>query len=203
MEEKKTIRKDLIGKRDSLNTNVWIENSNIIQRNIMRSELYNSADCILCYADFHGEVGTLTIIENALMSGKHIFLPKVVENFIEARMEFYEVFSTNELIGGYKGIMEPTGNVERVFDYEAYKDKNVLMLVPGVAFSKDGYRLGYGKGYYDHYLCDKPNILKCGLCFSMQIIDDLPVNENDVKMDMIISERTSFEEINKYILIRG
>lgn len=197
MEEKKEIRKTLIVKRDSLNPDVWSQYSNSIQRNIIKSDIYKKADCILCYADFHGEVGTLTLIEDALINNKKVYLPKVIENFDESRMEFYRIFSTFELIGGYKGIMEPTGNVSRVFNYDEHANENILILVPGVAFDKDFNRLGYGKGYYDNYLKDKLSMLKCGLCFSMQILDNVPASEQDIKLDYLITENTSVSDINK------
>lgn len=195
MGDKKSIRKELIEKRDAIPFDVWNKLSNDIQRTVIRSDLYKKADCILCYSDFHREVGTLTIIEDALINGKKIFLPKVLENFTEARMDFYEIFSTVELIDGYKGILEPTGNKQRTFDPNNFIDKNILMLVPGVAFTPDNYRLGYGKGYYDNYLKDKESIVKCALCFSMQIVDSFEVFDSDIKMDMLITENTKLSEL--------
>lgn len=197
MEDKKSIRKDLITKRDAVSNELWNQDSMAIQRTLLQSDIYKKCDCLLSYADYHGEVGTLMLVEDALMSGKRVFLPKVLDNFTEARMEFYEIFSTNELISGYKGIPEPTGNRERTFDYAKWEDKNILMTVPGVAFSKDNYyRLGYGLGYYDRYLEDKPAIVKCGLCFSMQVKDEVPVNETDIRMDFLVTEETTLSEIN-------
>ena len=89
MGDKKSIRKELIEKRDAIPFDVWNKLSNDIQRTVIRSDLYKKADCILCYSDFHREVGTLTIIEDALINGKKIFLPKVLENFTEARTIFF------------------------------------------------------------------------------------------------------------------
>ena len=195
---KKEIRGDLIEQRDSLSNDIWIANSNRIQRTLIRSKLFNDCDALLVYADFHGEVGTLMLVDEALILGKAVFLPKVLENFTEARMEFYRIYSSTELVNGYKGIREPTGSIERAFNYGDYKGKNVLMLVPGVAFDKRGYRLGYGKGYYDNYLKDKEKILTVGICFDMQICDDLPVTENDIKLDYLISEKTDAAEIDNW-----
>lgn len=196
MEDKAAIRKRIIVSRDALAADLWDEKSVKIQKNIMKSELYKSADCLMIYADFHGEVGTFLLIEDALLKGKHVFLPKVLENFTESRMEFYEIFSSAELLNGYKGIKEPTGNLQRTFDYDKYQASTLLMLVPGVAFSKEGYRIGYGKGYYDIYLADKPLIIKCGMCFDMQIVDDIPYEATDIKMDLIIGEDTKVEDID-------
>lgn len=198
MAEKKEIRKQMISDRDGLLMDAWNTKSGVIERNILRSKLYKDCDALMVYADFHGEVGTTILIEDALLKGKKVFLPKAIENFDEAKMEFYQITSTFELVSGYKGIKEPMGNSQRAFNYEKFAGKKILMLVPGVAFDKNGYRLGYGKGYYDNYLSDKPDIVKCGICFTMQLTDDLPVNEHDVKMDHIITEDTPFSEINKY-----
>ena len=61
------------------------------------------------------------------------------------------------------------------------------MIIPGLAFDKDNNRLGYGMGYYDNYLKDK-NVYKIGICYKEQIIDSIPVDNNDVKMDLVISD---------------
>ena len=197
MEDKREIRKDLIQKRDSINGRDWEVNSKEIQKTIIQSTLYKKADCIMTYADFHGEVGTLMIVEDALLSGKRVFLPKVLDNFTEKKMEFYEIFSTVDLISGYKGIMEPTGNRQRTFNYNEWADKTVLMTVPGVVFDSRNFRMGYGMGYYDKYLSDKPSIIKCGLCFSMQILDEIPVTDKDIKMDFLVSELTGLDRLEE------
>lgn len=198
MEGKSQIRKELIAKRDSISPDLWSEYSNTIQKKLLKSSIYRTADCIMCYADYNGEVGTLTIIEDALMKGKEVYLPKVLDNFVESRMEFYRIYSTYELIDGYKGIKEPLGTADRAFVSSAFSSKKVLMLVPGVAFDKHNHRLGYGKGFYDNYLKDKDNILKIALCFSMQIQDTVPSTEHDITMDYLLCETTDSTEINKF-----
>ena len=200
--DKREIRKDLIDKRDAIKSDDWIEYSNKIQRNIIRSSLYRSAECILIYSDFHGEVGTFSLIEAALLDNKMVYLPKVCENFLEARMEFYRIYSTQELIDGFMGIKEPIGSLDRVFSLDEIDLKKTVVFVPGVAFSKDNYRLGYGKGYYDNYLKDKEEMLKIGLCFSMQIKDTIPNEEHDIKMNYVITEKTNVSEINKIDSLR-
>ncbi len=198
MEDKKAVRHELIKNRDAIKPDDWNRDSMTIQKTILKSDVYKKCDCLLCYADFHGEVGTLVLIEDALLSGKRVFLPKVLDNFTESRMDFYEIYATNELISGYKGIYEPTGNRERTFRYNEWENKTVLMTVPGVAFSDSCYRLGYGLGYYDNYLKDKQGIIKCGLCFGLQVLKDIPVNDNDIKMDFLVNEKTTVKEINEF-----
>ena len=98
---------------------------------------------------------------------------------------------------GFKGIQEPLGNRQRAFNPLEWTDKKVLMTVPGVAFDKRNFRMGYGRGFYDTYLSDKPGIIKCGLCFSMQILDEIPVTDNDIQMDFCVSELTNPKELER------
>ena len=190
MDEKREIRNELIKKRDAINPRDWEEKSKAIQKTLIMSSLYKKADAILANADFHGEVGTFMIIENALLEGKRVFMPRVLDNFTESKMDFYEIHSTSELDKGYKGILEPLGNREKSFSLSDWTGKTVLMTVPGVAFDKRNYRMGYGRGYYDGYLKDKASVIKCGLCFSMQILDEIPVTDNDIQLDFCVSELT-------------
>lgn len=197
MESKEEIRARLIKERDSINPDIWNKCTNDIARKILRSDFYKEAEYLLLYADFHGEAGTGIIIEDALLKGKKVYLPKVLEGFDESKMDFYKIIDTIELIEGYKGIKEPTGNYINLFNYEKVKERNILMLVPGVAFDKSGNRLGYGKGYYDNYLKDKPNIMTIGLCFSLQVQEQLPYSDGDIKIKHLVNEKTTQDEIKK------
>lgn len=197
MMDKEEIRKSLISKRDELSSDKWSEMSKAIERNILKSRLYHEADKLFLYADFHGEVGTITLVEEALMAGKEVYLPKVHEGFMEARMDFYKIESTYELVSGYMGIQEPMPGTGKCFEYSESHGEKLLMFVPGVAFDNEGNRLGYGKGYYDNYLKKKPDILAIGVCFSFQKMDVLPVTDSDVKLDYVMDENTSYNELNK------
>lgn len=196
--DKKIIRSELLSKRDLLSSDKWSEYSKTIEKNILKSNIYKNCKKLLVYMDFHGEVGTMSLIEEALLNGKEVYLPKVHEGFNEARMDFYKISSTFELVDGYKGIMEPISNPSTCFDYENSDKEGLLMLVPGVAFDNKGHRLGYGKGYYDKYLADKEKILTIGLCFSLQVLDEIPTEDTDITLDYIVNEKTSVEEINTF-----
>lgn len=199
MDSKESIRKRLINERDNINPEKWNKNTIDISRKILRSDFYKECDAILMYSDFHGEVGTNLIMEDALLKGKSVFMPKVLEGFDESKMDFFRILSSAELLEGYKGIKEPTGNLSRLFVYDDMCFQKVLMLVPGVAFDKTGNRLGYGKGYYDNYLKDKPAILTVGLCFSLQVQESLPYSDGDIKINHLINENTSSDEIRKIV----
>ncbi len=196
--DKELLREELLRKRDAIIPHEWNEKSNIISKTILESDLYKQCDKLFLYADFHGEVGTITVIEDALINNKEVYLPKVLENFDEARMDFFRIVSTFELVDGYKGILEPLNDSSLRFNYESNKNDKLLMFVPGVVFDKNNNRMGYGKGYYDNYLSDKPNIKKIGIAFEMQVVDEIPVSENDIKMDYILTENSTVSDLNKF-----
>lgn len=195
---KKDIRKELKIRRDNIAYEEWLLNSQIIENKILKSKVYKECRKLFVYTDFHNEVEMMFLIEQALLDRKEIYLPKVLEGFEESRMDFFRITSTFELVDGYLGIKEPISDNSKVFDYESSKDEKMLMLVPGVAFDNLGNRLGYGKGYYDNYLKDKPNILTVGVCFSLQLVDSFPTSDIDVRLNHILTEKTPTEEIDRY-----
>ena len=67
-----------------------------------------------------------------------------------------------------------------------------VIIVPGSAFSREGYRVGYGKGFYDRYLAAHPELNRIGVCYDVQLLWQCPHDEYDVKMDRIVTE---FEEL--------
>ena len=76
-------------------------------------------------------------------------------------------------------ILEPTSN-------DKVTSNNCVCIVPGICFDKNGYRIGYGKGYYDKYLSNK-SIYKIGICFKECLIDNMPHDLYDIKVDLIVS----------------
>ena len=72
--------------------------------------------------------------------------------------------------------------------YKLNKNEDTLVIVPGVAFDINGYRVGYGKGYYDKYLSDKRQISTMALAFACQLVDEIPYDSYDIKMDKIVTE---------------
>ena len=90
-----------------------------------------------------------------------------------------------DLQAGAFGILEPTGKL--FTDYE----KIDVVVVPGMAFDKEGHRLGRGKGYYDRFLAKIRNTYKIGLCFPWQLVDNVPTDEHDILMDEIMTMNVS------------
>lgn len=186
--KKSDIRKEKLKFRLQLSHNEIGRKSQIIFDKLLVSNQYLNADILLCYSDFKGEVKTEIIIRDALNKGKSVFLPKVNPDTL--KMEFYRINDCDLLESGYMGIYEPSDSAE-LFDYSNNISKQIMMLVPGVSFSDKLYRIGYGKGFYDKYLTDKPLIYKCGIAYSEQICcecDDDCFDDFDIRMDSVITD---------------
>ena len=127
------------------------------------------------------EINVLKLLENQYMNNRNILLPVIEEN---NRMNFFSWKKNNVLLVNKFGILEP---------YKTkFKIPN-LILLPILAFDRNKYRLGYGKGFYDRYLNKYSkkisNILTVGVAFSFQKHHKLPINKNDVKLDYILTEK--------------
>jgi len=139
---------------------------------------YKEADCVLFYAAIQNEIELDPLMEDALKTGKHVYLPKTFGD----DMIFYRIQSLNELVPGQFGVPEPTN-----FDCP-YDEGDAVCFVPGVAFSKSGHRIGYGKGYYDRFLSSFVQIHSVGVGFHFQFESDFEAEPHDVKLDILFSE---------------
>jgi 5-formyltetrahydrofolate cyclo-ligase len=155
--------------------------SESIFKKISSSEIFQKSQTILLYWSLEDEVHTHKFI-NEWENRKTLLLPAIVNNDLEIRSFKNE----NTLIkSDNMGIMEPEGDEYR--DLESID----LAIIPGMAFDKQNNRMGRGKGYYDRLLPKLTNVYKIGICFSFQLLIEIPVTENDVKMDCIITEQTA------------
>ncbi len=160
------------------------EKSLIITSRISTFEFYKNAKLIAVYSSLKDEVNTKDFILKALNDHKRICLPKVLNN---QDLDFYEIKDLSDLkCHNSFGILEPNA-LDKVF-----KEEINLMIIPGISFDKKLNRLGFGKGYYDRYLKDYKN-LKVGICFDEQITTLIPASKNDVKMDLVITDKQLIE----------
>jgi 5-formyltetrahydrofolate cyclo-ligase len=166
----------MLRKRNLQSIQERLRRSMLVQEQIIKSKEFEHAKVIGAYFAFGSEVNTDLIIEQARPLGKTIALPRVEGDEIS----FYKVSSQEFLVKGRFGIMEP-------LPYDRL-DNIDLIMVPGIAFDKKGYRLGYGKGYYDRYLSNRKSRLSIGLAYSTQLISSLPHENHDEKLDAIATE---------------
>lgn len=157
-----------------------IKDRQICER-FLNSQLYKDSRTLLCYAALKDEINTDRIIERALKDGKQVALPRCSD--LNGNMDFYYIKSLSDLSVGAFGIREPNPvTYEKVQDFS-----NCVCLVPALAFDKSGYRLGYGKGYYDRFM-KKFIIISVGLCYNEFLKDTLPVEMHDEAVDYIATE---------------
>ncbi len=180
---KNDIRKSMKEKRRSLTETEMELASKEVFRHLVTFEPYRDADTIYCYASYNKELPTTKIIKEALNSGKKVALPKVEEDNIE----FYLITDYSQVITGYQGIPEPVATKKAIPSI----DKPSLMLLPGLAFTKRGERLGYGGGFYDRYLAlfRFGAFITCGIGYDFQVVKTLPVDERDVTIDYVITPK--------------
>ena len=161
--------------------------STAICKKIISSTQFQNASEIYAYMALPDEVDLTEVIKKALQDGKKVALPKIISKE-DGIMQFFYLDSQKALAqqtsNGAYGILEPDETLPASPD-PAHK---TLILVPGRAFTKNGDRLGRGKGYYDRFLAKKrlPNITVAGVCFNFQVLPELPTDPNDVKMDIIL-----------------
>ena len=156
-----------------------------LQRNFLESEEYRNCENILVYVSGKIEVDTHLIIENALRE-KNVFCPKCYEKGIG--MDFFRIDGFSQLNSGKYGIYEPS---ETLPVWNCMESKKNLCVVPGLSFDKNGYRLGFGKGYYDRFLSDFEGI-KAGLCYENCVSKKLPIDENDISADLLVTEKNIY-----------
>ncbi len=179
MQSKNELRKEILAQRMELADEQVQEMSIRICNKIKEMKEYVEAEDICMYMPANNEVDLTYLIEDAWSRGKTVWLPKTSGR----RMDFFRFDGNTPLSEGPYKILEPQSDV--ILE----PDEKALILMPGVAFSMDGGRLGYGSGYYDIYLAQHHWSTTAAVCFDFQIIEKLPIEEHDIKPDFIISEK--------------
>ena len=143
-----------------------------------------SASTVMLYHSLPDEVSTNKAIEKLSEQGKTVVLPVTTDNNGNMELRVYE--KGKVLLQGRFGIMEPIGT-----KYDKLETISVA-VIPGLAFDLSMHRLGHGKGYYDRFLTNLKKAYKIGICFSFQLLIQIPTDEHDVQMDEIITDSGSF-----------
>lgn len=180
---KEELRKKFKSLRERLSDLEWREKSSKICEIFLNSLYFTMAKRIAFYHFIDKEVDLTLAIEEALKSHE-VYLPKT--HPLEKKLTFHRIFSLEELSSGYMGIPEPPFE-----NPEIHPEELEVILVPGLAFDMERIRLGYGGGYYDRFL-KKTKALKIGIAFSLQIVDSLPKELYDEKMDLLLTEEGFF-----------
>ncbi|SHJ87858.1 5-formyltetrahydrofolate cyclo-ligase [Malonomonas rubra DSM 5091] len=175
---KKAIRQRMLHQRLQLSTRDWELRSCAVQQRLVAADCFSSCRTLALYNPIKNEVATDLLLQAAHVAGKKVCYPRVAGE----RLDFVEVGESDFQVGAF-GVAEPKGR-----ELVAINDID-LLVVPGVAFDRSGFRLGYGKGFYDRELATIAGaIVVVGLCFDFQLCPPLPVESHDQRLDYIVTE---------------
>lgn len=182
---KELLRIKLLKKRDSIPPEVRRAKNRMVHERLLCLGEYRNASSILFFASFRTEVDTAALIQEALVSGKKVILPKV--DLGQRRLLLYDVRSVDELQPGYLGIPEPSViTEERLRDIDSVD----VVIIPGAGFDPAGNRIGYGGGYYDRLLAGlTKDIPLIAPAFEEQIVDTVPSEPYDIRVGIIVTDR--------------
>jgi 5-formyltetrahydrofolate cyclo-ligase len=198
---KPEVRKKLINLRNNMDLSkkaekeakIIAELEKIIKSSVNKARLLNKEFYILAYRAKGNEVNLIRLCSK-IWKGEYTGIKLAFPKIENKRMEFYTASSEADFSLGHFGILEPKTENTAVckIDFKTLvgnKNNRVIVLVPGVAFSEAGYRMGYGAGYYDRYFentAEFKNVRLLGIAFDFQIYD-IPYDEHDIKMEQVIS----------------
>ncbi len=155
------------------------EKSHLISKRLISSDLVLNSLNIALYMPIKNEVDLSSLIPFLFENGKNIYLP--VTDTISQTMYFSKLYEEQNFKNGSFGILEPANKIKA--------DITLIdtLLIPGIAFSRKGDRIGWGKGYYDKALSHS-DATKIGVCYDFQLVDEIFSDAHDCRMDYIISE---------------
>jgi 5-formyltetrahydrofolate cyclo-ligase len=186
---KATLRKQTLSLREQLPAEVRAAHNAAITENLLHLPEYQHAKTVLGYMNFGSEYASELWVAQVLADGKRLVLPRV--NRHTNLLDLYLIEDLNtQLAAGLWGIREPViERCKRLIDINEVE----FVLLPGIAFSRDGARLGYGGGFYDKLLApakdalQRPALVAAG--FALQIVQQIPQEETDVKVQWLVTEQ--------------
>ena len=173
---KKELRAYIRGKKRAMTEEQISQKSIALGKLFAESEYYKNAKTIYGYLPYNQEVRTVPMLEQALRDGKRVAVPKCYGD----EMRFIYLDDLTQVEKGYAGIPEP------IADGPVADDETALVLMPGLAFTGDGQRIGYGGGFYDRFLSREPNHPTAALCFDFQMVEEIPTEEFDIPVDLVL-----------------
>lgn len=177
---KPVLRSEMKKKRQMLDPEQRMHASQMIAKRLNELVPIKEARTIMGFAAIQNEVETGFFLEEQQQMGKTILLPRVQEGqLVAVEWKGWQETGVSSL-----GIREPLG--------EAYPPADIdVVLVPGLAFDGRGYRLGYGRGFYDRFLPTlRPDAFKCGICYEFQVVDSVFPHAADIPMHWIVTQQS-------------
>jgi len=180
---KKALRASVIARRDALDAETRRGGSQAITAKLLALPEYRAARVVCAYASFGSEFDSTAFCSDVVASGKRLLLPRI--NRAARMLELREVKNLGgDLIAGVWGIREP-GKRRPIVPSSAVE----FLLVPGVAFTATGERLGYGGGFYDRLLSGlNAKTPRVAAAFALQLVDAIPTEPSDQRVHLIVTE---------------
>lgn len=174
--DKKALRKMIREKKQAMTMQEIESRSEKLTVLFLQSEHYRNAKTVYGYLPYNQEVRTVPLLQQALRDGKRVAVPKCYGE----EMRFIYLTDLSQVAPGYAGIPEP------ILDEPVAAEEDALVLMPGVAFTAAGERIGYGGGFYDRFLSQEPNHPTVALCYEFQMVESLPTEEFDIPVDLVL-----------------
>lgn len=174
--DKKELRRSIRERKRAMTEEEIVTRSKALGKAFADSALYRDAKTIYGYLPYNQEVRTVPMLEQALRDGKKVAVPKVVGD----EMVFIYLSDLTQVEKGYAGIPEP------IADEPVANDETALVLMPGLAFDREGHRIGYGGGFYDKFLEREPSHPTLALCYEFQMLGHLETEEHDIPVDCVL-----------------
>lgn len=178
-EPKESVRKILRQRKEAVLPEDRLSNSRKICHHLMK--IIRKDETVMVFTSKEKEVNTRPLIMALFGTGNPVVVPIIVKEDCSLRLSYLRDFSA--LVPSTFGVPEPIGS-------EIPADATAIgtIILPMLGFDRTGGRIGYGAGYYDRFLSKNPGLRKIGIAFGCQEVESLPVDENDIRMDMIITE---------------
>lgn len=175
-QSKQNMRQEILLNRISMNADQKIKYDAQLCEALIKLIQERKATVVHCFIPMKNEINLIPFIKNLLLNRKTVVAPKALSGGI---LKHLVLSSLENVEKGIFGTVFPSGNNE-------YEGKYDVIVVPGLAFDKSGFRLGYGGGYYDRFLERHPGSLKVSPAYPFQLVDRVPVDAFDQKIDKII-----------------
>lgn len=176
MEEKKELRKQMLSVRNNMDKIQKQAFDDTICKRLSEILTLKKIRTVHTFLPMDNEVNIFPFIDQMLMGNITVATPKALP---KRKMQNLILHSLNELEDGIYGTKHPASNKEYIGEFD-------LIIIPGLAFDKHFYRLGYGSGYYDTFLSAQPNAIKIGICYPFQLIEKVPTELHDVPLNGLI-----------------
>lgn len=178
-EQKKRLRQTLKQRRAAISDQQREDYSETIVQRLFQIPELKSAKVVFAYISYSTEVITHDILKRLLADGKKVIVPKILS---KEKMVSQQLESWDDLVPAELGILAPTKG-------EVVNDPVDVAITPGLGFTEQGHRIGFGAGYYDRWFASHEVRLKVALAFETQIVESLPIEDTDIPVDILLTEK--------------